>query len=110
MSDIQAIQDLIDGYAIWTQISGNEDMLSPRRIKMKPNEMEEGERSTIFAEPEPLISGAIYNLTLELIDEAGNVSLESIVNDLRFDLEPPQFSDIIPSGGYYNSKEINFRI
>ena len=48
---------------------------------MKPNEMEEGERSTIFAEPEPLISGAIYNLTLELIDEAGNVSLESIVND-----------------------------
>ena len=101
-------ENLIDGYAIWTQVSGNEDMLSPRRIKMKPNEMEEGERSTIFAEPEPLISGAIYNLTLELIDEAGNVSLESIVNDLRFDLEPPQFSDIIPSGGYYNSKEINF--
>ena len=101
-------ESLIDGYAIWTQVAGSEDPLSPRKIKMKPNEMEVGERATIFAEPEPLVSGAIYNLTLELIDEAGNISTESIVNDLVFDLEAPQFSNILPSGGYHSSDEIKF--
>jgi len=103
-------ENLKDGYAIWTQIFGNDDLSSPRKIKMKVNEMQAGEISTIFAQPEPLINGAIYNLSLQLIDEAGNISNQNIVEELIFDIEPPQFADIKPLSGFSNTQEISFNL
>ena len=77
----------------FTQISGALDESSPQVLKLEGKELNQGSFKNVKLKNGPnLINGAVYNIKFDGLDRAGNSALETNVENVTFDNEPPQVS------------------
>ena len=87
---------LSKGSITWESISGT-DNDSPHAIKLKDDQMSGGDFVDFqFDEPPELKDGVIYNITLNGTDLAGNEGQYARVENILYDITPPNFVDLLP--------------
>lgn len=106
-------EQLKSGKLIWEWVNGEEDSLSSFVQTMSDSELVAGEhqRATLRGTPPALVEGAIYTVTVNGVDLAGNSSAPVVIADVRFDATAPVFADVKPdSGGFVNSTNLTYNL
>ncbi|MEC7871559.1 MAG: Ig-like domain-containing protein [Candidatus Neomarinimicrobiota bacterium] len=103
-------EDIYKGEFVWTRTGGLEDTLAPYTAELINDEMKKGAYSQIQLTNIPeFVENAIYTLTINGIDRAGNKALETIILGVEYDFTPPQLTWNSPmSGDAVNHKKISF--
>ena len=103
-------EDLVDGFVIYRQTSGTSDINSPHRIPLKSLNLSNGVHSEIdlgFASQ--LADGGRYEVSIEAFDKAGNKANSTPINDVFFDVLPPNLALTEPSNGsHINSVKVSY--
>ena len=103
-------EDLADGFVIYTQTSGTPDINSPHRIPINISNLSNGVHSEIdLGFTSQLADGGRYEVTIEAFDKAGNTAIVTPINDVFFDILPPNLTLSEPSNsGYINSVKVSY--
>jgi len=106
-------EDLISGEVIWEWSGGENDSVGRHVQTLSGEELRVGdhERSAIIGVPPGLVEGAVYNITVNVMDMAGNSSAPILVENVIYDATAPVFAKVSPdSGAYVNSTGITYHI
>jgi len=83
-------EDLISGKITFTRMDGEEDAKSPHTVNLTGSKLEEGEQGgELPYDLIPMVNGAVYKIEFMGEDFAGNKSVETFVENISFDNEPP---------------------
>lgn len=97
-------EDLASGSVTWATTDGIPDPGSPHVQPLSPSEMISGDHQDIvLTSPPKLVSGAVYSLTFDGSDRAGNRASGMIIESVTFDSVRPVFVLRIPD----DKKQIN---
>ena len=89
-------EPLENGKITWTAIKGD-DSASPHVKSLEDKYKSKGERlDFIFSEPPNLVDGVIYRITISGTDLAGNKGNDISLENILFDITPPEFVDVEP--------------
>jgi len=105
-------EDLKTGHLIWEWIGGNEDPNASHTTPLMESELSSGiHEEAVMSNSPLLIEGAIYDLTLEGEDFAGNSSAPVSLSAIGFDATNPVISDLMPEdGSYVNHSNLSYSI
>jgi len=103
-------ENLETGYVIFNQTSGTADINSPHRIPIPSENLSKGVHSDIdLGFTSKLADGGRYQVTIEAFDKAGNSANVTPINDVFFDVLPPNLTLSDPaSGSRINSASISY--
>ena len=98
------------GHVIFNQTSGTADINSPHRIPISSQNLSKGVHSDIdLGFTSKLADGGIYQVTIEAFDKAGNSANVTPINDVFFDVLPPNLTLSDPaSGSRINSASLSY--
>ena len=85
-------EDLANAKIILEQISGNSDPKSPHQITLDEDSRKMGTYENVINPGLEWVDGAIYNLTIDGEDFAGNVAKTVKISNINFDITPPILS------------------
>jgi len=105
-------EPLKEGKLTWVRTGGADDPSPPRIINLDNSMLTSGSHPEILsANFDPLVSGAIYTLTLEGIDMAGNAGKNFNVTNLSYDDISPNIIVNYPQvNQYVNTKEVDYSL
>jgi len=105
-------ETLLSGRVTWQNTGGSPDENSPYVVDFVGDELIEGEHIEIQLSQVPsLLDGAIYEVTFEGEDLAGNPAEKVVIPDVIFDMEPPVISLSTPSNNSaINTPLMNFEL
>ena len=93
-------EDLASGIAIFEQTSGTVDLSSPHRVELAASNLTKGMHSDIDLNiTSNLADGGRYTVKIEGLDRAGNNLVVTPVEDVFFDLLPPNLTLDKPTNG-----------
>ena len=104
-------EPLGSGSVKWIATSGI-DPNSPHVLNFEESDMNEGEKTDfLFRSPPELIDGVEYQIIVEGTDLAGNIGNPSVLNNVLFDITPPEFINIEPvNDTFINEAFINYTL
>ena len=104
-------EPISNGMITWSAI-GNGDISSPHKREIVDEQKRGGTfRNFIFPEPPALIDGMKYNISISGTDLAGNQGEEVFINNILYDITPPEFVDVRPtSDSYINETDIKYTL
>ena len=95
-----ANEALQNATVVFEQTSGTIDVNSPHRVVLSSGELTQGVHSDYDLDiTSSLADGGRYRVTIEAFDKAGNPGKVTPINDVFFDLLPPNLSLSSPSPG-----------
>ena len=104
-------EDLSNAIIILEQISGNSDPKSPHQITLDENSRKMGTYENVINPGLEWVDGAIYNLTIDGEDFAGNVAKTVKISNINFDITPPILSiDNFNNNSYINVNELSYTL
>ena len=103
-------EDLFEGQFKWIWLGGVADTLAPYTAILTKEERSGGEHSQIELVNNPMVvENALYTMTFNGRDRAGNKSKRAFVPGLQYDFTPPELTWNSPiSGDAVNHKNIHF--
>ena len=103
-------ENLKTAHLIWEWIGGSDDPNAPHTALFMGSELSSGiHEKTVLSKSPLLIEGAIYDLTLEGEDFAGNSSLPAKISALGYDATNPVISDLMPAdGSFVNQSNLSY--
>ena len=103
-------EKLSSASVIWERIDGEEDKNSPHTIDIPSEYFETGEQETSNISTPNLINGAVYRLTLNGRDLAGNLS-GVVYHNMNYDIENPELNITYPlQNPAINNTDIGYEI
>ena len=84
------------GSVTWLRTDGEADSGSPHTVEIPAEYFGSGPQETINIAAPNLVNGTIYQLTLNSIDKAGNISATTVLDNVHFDTEAPSVVIIYP--------------
>jgi len=117
-----AIKDPAVSYAIsenlematfsWIPDTTDRDTLYPVVVELTSDERSSGEKIHYTLEGQTaLADGVTYELIVEGKDPAGNLAEKVIIENIVFDVTPPEFYDLYPeNGSFINSRLLSYSI
>ena len=104
-------EDLANGQIILEQISGNSDAKSPHKLILDENSRKMGTYDNVIYPELGWVDGAIYNLTIDGEDFAGNVAKTIKISNINFDITPPIISiDNFQDNSYINKNILSYTL
>ena len=106
-------ENLKSGEVIWEWSGGESDSAGRHVQPLSGDELVAGdhERATIINSPPGLVEGAVYSVTVNVMDLASNGSVPMLVENVIYDATAPVFAQVSPdSGDYVNSTGITYHI
>ncbi|NOZ03969.1 MAG: hypothetical protein GXO92_05110 [FCB group bacterium] len=105
-------EPVLSGKLIWTATGGTTDPASPHYVELQETELEAGLFATAGVRNQTALKdGAIYSVSMEVTDLAGNKTAVVLAENVRFDVTPPVFSNIIPAvSSFTNSTVIKYAL
>ena len=105
-------EDLKDGKIYFDHVGGTADPKPTHMITMAGSKKQKGTRGgKLPASFIRLVNGAVYNIRFEGMDAAGNVSPETILQNIVFDNEVPTISISAPGiNSFVNHESISFSL
>jgi CheY-specific phosphatase CheX len=105
-------EPLQEGELVWTATGGMADPGSPHRIALSGAELTSGVLDTgRVTNQDELRDGTVYQLTMRLVDRAGNETTTTLADNVTFDVTPPVISKILPAAGsFVNSTVVQFAL
>ncbi len=95
-------EDLLSGEAIWKHTGGSADPRSPHTQPLLGNELNEGRKDRrVIARAPLLVDGAVYSLSIQGQDPAGNLSNIPSVENILYDITAPVIMSIKPMDDQY---------
>ena len=103
-------EELESGTVSWTRTGGKSDAASPHKVSLSGSELDKGfkENYTLSNSPQ-LVDGAIYKITFQGKDFAGNQSEKVIMSGVIYDISPPILQIVSPVNNHFtNGTELTF--
>ena len=92
----------LSGTITWTQTSGTADPASPQVMSLAGAELNSGAHAAIILINAPtLVDGAIYSISYDVTDLAGNASVTVINTNVTYDVSAPVITATAPATGSY---------
>ncbi len=103
-------EDIASGTITWTRTDGTADPNSPHRIILTETEMKKGaQENYTLSNASQLVDGAIYKITFQGTDFAGNQSEIVVMSDVLYDISPPILQIVSPVNNHFtNGTELTF--
>jgi hypothetical protein len=105
-------ENLASGSITWTRTGGTADPGSPRVQALTGSELLAGTKTNITLTNNPaIVSGAIYSISFNGTDLAGNVATTVTNTNITFDNTPPVFSGTAPTtGSFVNHTQVSYTL
>jgi hypothetical protein len=105
-------KNIASGSITWTRTGGTADPGSPRIQALTGTELTSGAKTSITLTNNPtLVSGAIYTITFNGIDQAGNAATAVSNTNVAFDNIPPAFTATAPaSNAFRNTTAVSYTL
>ena len=93
-------EDLMEAEIRWEHVGGIPDDGAPYTVELEDTELDGGEHLyESLANSPQLVDGAIYNITMDGKDLAGNVAVSLEIPNVVYDTSPPMLAAIAPEPG-----------
>ncbi len=105
-------EELKEGTVTWIRTGGAADPAQNRTVSLVEETLTSGDHPEYApTELAPLVSGAIYSVTLEGTDLAGNAGVPVTIDNLAFDNTPPIITANHPAASQFvNTKEVGYAL
>ncbi|MFQ6676172.1 MAG: Ig-like domain-containing protein [Fidelibacterota bacterium] len=105
-------EDLREGTITWTRTGGETDPGSPHVLTLAPGELTAGDHQNLLPEPAPeLVTGAVYSVSFDGQDRAGNRASGMVIESVTFDSEKPLIAVQTPGGTpYLNRPNLTYEL
>lgn len=95
-------ETVASGTVTWTRTGGSEDSNSPHVQSLSGDELNAGAHTDITLTNNPtLVEGAIYTISFDAKDAAGNSATTVSVTNITYDVSAPTISSISPAASSY---------
>ncbi len=96
----------------WEAAGGEPDMSAPHLVELIGDELSDGDYNDIQLAAMPSLNdGTVYSISFHGIDKAGNVSDTVRVEEVLFDISPPELTITNPvAGDFINSNIVSYTI
>ncbi len=103
-------EDLESGNIVWTATAGLQDSNSPHIIKLINHELKKNPSSNIILRNVPVLNdGTIYSISFTGTDFAGNTSETVSMENVLYDISPPNLKIVSPGNNHYTKEsELTF--
>ena len=103
-------EDLKSGTIIWSQIGGNSDPSAPHYVNLVDAELKKGTKNNYTLTHAPTLKdGAIYNISIQAKDFAGNESEKMVIAGVLYDITLPVLQIVAPGNNHYTQgSELTF--